>query len=125
MNAAGSPPTRSQRPSQVREQRWDIALGHPRRDDPLVTLDRLGIAADALWMVKRSPLSDVAARPSLTCRSPADLVTAGPRSNKIRRDGDQILKPVVGIFPQIPHNDLSWLRRRLRQKSNLADASNL
>ena len=31
--------------------------------------------------------------------------------------------PVVGIFRQIHHNDLAWLRRGLRQKPNLVDES--
>jgi hypothetical protein len=52
-----------------------------------------------------------------------DVATEGARSTKIRSDGDQILKPVVGIFPQIHHNDLAWVRRRLWQKPNLVDES--
>jgi len=54
---------------------------------------------------------------------PPDLATAGARSTKIRSDGDQILKPVVGIFLQIPHNDLPWLRHGFRGKPNLVDES--
>jgi len=54
-----------------------------------------------------------------------DLTTEGSLANKIRSDGDQILKPIVGIFPQIPHNDLTWLRRGCPQKSNLVAASNV
>jgi hypothetical protein len=52
-----------------------------------------------------------------------DLATDDAHSTKIRSDGDQILKPVVGIFRQIHHNDLAWLRRGGGQKPNLIDES--
>jgi hypothetical protein len=56
-------------------------------------------------------------------RRPADLATAGARSTKIRSDGDQILKPVVGIFPQIPYKNLPWRWRGFQRKPNLIDES--
>jgi hypothetical protein len=111
MNAARSPQSRSQHPSQ-KPAGVGYPFGHSRRDDQQVGFDRLGIAAGAPWCSKGA-------------HRPTDLTPQRPRSNKIRSDGDQILKPTVGIFPQIPHNDLPWLRPGLRQKSNLVDASNV
>jgi hypothetical protein len=106
MNAVGSLPTRAAS-NQARQQAWDIPIGHSRPYDPMVTLDRPGMirAVDGRKTVR----CDLA-RPLIACWPPPDLTTEGRHSNKIRSDGDQILKPIVGIFPQIPHNHLPWLR---------------
>lgn len=102
MNAAGSAPdglvyTKPGYPS-WRRSAYDL----------LVTADRPGIAASAGRLVKRAATvrRDVVGQGLLICKPRL----RGRHVAKIRSDGDQMLKPVVGIFLQIHHNDLTGLR---------------